>query len=382
MVAAWDALQRRIEELNNLGGAMSLLEWDQQTMMPSGGSPHRGAQLATLSAIHHERLSNPEVMDWIEEIAASKPTTIQAAAIRNARRQHQRAVQIPSDLVHAYAKARSDGFAAWGRAREQERFSDFVPALRELVSLTRQIAQCHGDAAHIYDNLLEAFDPGSRTATLEPLFVRLRKELSHFVNACQQNEGPEPLNLQISKAAQMRLNERVVHALGFRAENGRLDRSIHPFTVGLGPLDVRLTTRVHELDPLSTLGGTIHECGHGLYEQGLPIDLARTGLCTAAGMGLHESQSRFWENIIGKSHPFCIWLCSLMKQDWPGLELDATKLYRASNRVEPSLVRVEADEATYNLHIAIRFQLELALISGELEVEVVLGVVGNELLLV
>jgi carboxypeptidase Taq len=366
---AWSALKQRLEELDNLGSAMGLLEWDQQTHMPSGGAVHRGAQLATLSAIHHERLTDPRLTEWMEAIDSAGSDPIQKAAIRNTRRQHTRATQVPVDLVRAFARARADGFTAWGTARESGSFADFVPALRELVALTRQVVQCYGPAEHSYDHLLESYDPGSRTAELQPMFGRLRSELSEFVAACGEVSGPEPLNLQISMAEQMRLNERVVKALGFRGSDGRLDRSIHPFTVGLGPHDVRLTTRVHELDPLSTLGGTIHECGHGMYEQGLPMDLAGTGLCSAAGMGLHESQSRFWENIIGHSRAFCSWLCDEMKSAWPGLDISTERIYGASNRVMPSFVRVEADEATYNLHIVVRFQLELALIEGSLEVE-------------
>ena len=284
------------------------------------------------------------------DVLAQAPTPTQRCAIRVLSRDYERASRIPSQLVRALAEARSEGFSAWGSARESKKFEDFAPALERLVQLTRETAACHGEAEHIYDHLLTEYDPGSTTAQLQPLFERLQTELSAYVAACGEREGPEPLNLQISKAAQMRLNKRVVKALGFRGTEGRLDRSIHPFTVGLGPQDVRLTTRVHELDPLSTLGGTIHECGHGLYEQGLPTELMNTGLCGAAGMGLQESQSLFCDIVIGRSRPFCQWLCGVIKEEWPGLGLDTESLFRASNRVEPSLIRVEADEATYNLH--------------------------------
>ena len=369
MSNAWSSLTQRLEELQHLGGILGLLEWDQQTMMPSGSASLRGAQLATLSALHHEKLTDPQVGEWMAEVLAHSPTPTQQSAIRVLSRDYERASRIPSQLVRSMAEARSAGFSAWGTARETKKFEDFAPALKRLVQLTREVAACHGEAEHIYDHLLNEYDPGSTTSELRPLFERLRTELSAYVAACGEQQGPEPLNLQISKAAQMRLNQRVVDALGFRGTEGRLDRSIHPFTVGLGPQDVRLTTRVHELDPLSTLGGTIHECGHGLYEQGLPSELMNTGLCAAAGMGLHESQSRFWENVIGRSRPFCQWLCGIIKEEWPGIGLDTNSLFRASNRVEPSLIRVEADEATYNLHIVIRFQLEVALLEGQLEVD-------------
>ena len=199
--------------------------------------------------------------------------------------------------------------------------------------------------------------------------LKIASELVPFVQAAAEREGPSGLEgVHVPAAALRLINDRVISALGFRTEDGRLDESQHPFTVGVGPHDVRLTTHIYEADLLATLGGTIHECGHGLYEQGIPDALLGTGLGEAAGVGLHESQSRFWENIIGRSEAFCRWLAPALREAHPDLDLTPDRLYGACNRVAPSLIRIKADEATYNLHILIRYQLETALLTGDLAV--------------
>ncbi|MEC7946154.1 MAG: carboxypeptidase M32 [Myxococcota bacterium] len=233
----------------------------------------------------------------------------------------------------------------------------------------RETAMAVGYADHLYDALLEQYDPGSTIGQLDPMVGRLEALLVPFVQATRGRPGPRPLKgLHVPADALRVINRRVIEALGFRPDDGRLDELQHPFTVGIGPHDVRLTTHLYEDDLLATLGGTIHECGHGLYEKGIPDDLRGTGLAEAPGMGMHESQSRFWENMIGRSEAFCRWLVPILEAAHPSIGLTPTQLYAASNRVEPSLIRIKADEATYNLRILIRYQLETALLTGDLAV--------------
>jgi carboxypeptidase Taq len=363
----WDRIQARVSELTTLGQVVQLLEWDQQTMMPSGGAPQRGAHLSVLSGLMHERLSDPALSTWMAGVdAADDP--VSRAAIRKIRRRHERATRIPVKLVRALTEAANAGFSAWLAAREADDFSTFQPHLERLVALRCEEVSHLGPAAHPYDHLLDEYDPGARTADLLPLFDRLSRRLSAFIAELDGRPGPAALTEHFDLEGQVWLSRQVLDRLGFRMDDGRLDLSAHPFTVAMGPSDVRLTTRYDENDLLSGLGGTIHECGHGMYEQGLPSRWAGTWLDEAAGMAMHESQSRFWENTVGRSLPFFGWLTGLIRERWPESKVTAESLYGAANRVQPSLIRVEADEVTYNLHVGIRFELELALIEGNLAV--------------
>ena len=364
---AWASLQGRVAELEALEGVMQLLEWDQQTMMPSGGAPHRGSQLSTLSGLMHDRLSDPKIGDWLSHLDADNDP-VRAAAVRNVRRDHERAVKVPSRLVSEIAEASNSGFTAWMNAREQNSFTPFQPALERLVELRRSEISALGPAEHPYDHLLDQYDPGSTTAQLQPLFARLRTELAAFIAEVSQHDGPQPISGQWDIEGQQRLSDTVISAIGFRLSDGRLDASQHPFTVGMGTGDVRLTTHLYADDLLGGLTGTVHEAGHGMYEQGLPSNHTGTSVASAAGMGLHESQSRFWENVIGRSEPFFEWLVPHITEQWPDNTLTAADWFGHANRVERSLIRVQADEATYNLHIIIRFELELKLLTGEISV--------------
>jgi len=364
---AWASLQGRVAELEALEGVMQLLEWDQQTMMPSGGAPHRGSQLSTLSGLMHDRLSDPQIGDWLGHLDADTDP-IRAAAVRNVRRDHERAVKVPSRLISEIAKASNSGFSAWMSAREQNSFAPFQPALERLVELRRSEIAALGPAEHPYDHLLDQYDPGSTTAQLHPLFARLGAELATFIAEVSQYEGPRSISGQWDLEGQQRLSDTVISAIGFRLNDGRLDAAQHPFTVGMGIGDVRLTTHLYADDLLSGLTGTVHEAGHGMYEQGLPSNHTGTSVASAAGMGLHESQSRFWENVIGRSEPFFEWLVPHITEQWPDSTHTAADWFGHANRVDRTFIRVQADEATYNLHIIIRFELELKLLSGEISV--------------
>lgn len=369
MLDAWGHLSRRISELDALAGAAGLLEWDQQTYMPSGGGPARGQQAAVIGAILHERMTAPEVGGWLDALEASPLDEVQQAAVRKQRRSWRRSTLIPTRLVEELAIARSEGFAAWMKARQEDDFSAFEPKLQRLIDLAREAAErtATPQTAHLYDELLEEYDPGSRVADLAPMFQRLSAGLGELLTAVEGKAGPAPVDVELDDAGVQALSRRVIRDLGFDLKRGRLDLSEHPFTCGVSGDDVRLTMKLNRKSPFGALAGTIHECGHGMYEQGLPGHLAGTGLDKAAGMGLHESQSRFWENFIGRSLPFCRYLIPRMAGIWPDLAITPEALFGSQNRIERSLIRVHADEATYNLHIVVRFELEVAMMEGKLQ---------------
>jgi carboxypeptidase Taq len=366
MAEVWSRLQERLRELDALTEAMGVLEWDHQTHMPPGGAAGRGRQMGVLAAIKHRRLADPDVGDWLDALEGVDDPII-AASVRNTRRAYTRATAIPAELVSAFSEATTAGHAAWMAARKDNDFAPFAPALERILSLTRQQVACLGTAEHPYDLLLSEYDPGSTVATLRPMFSRLAGALSEVIDDAIARPRPPALSLHVPLQPMKAINRRVVEALGFSMERGRLDEAEHPFTLGVTPGDVRLTTHYHLDSLLGTLSGTIHETGHGLYEQGLP---ERPGTWTggAAGMGLHESQSRFWENCIGRSRPFCRWLVGVLDDELPGHGLTADTIFGAANRVSRSLIRISSDESTYNLHILVRFELELALLTGDLSV--------------
>jgi carboxypeptidase Taq len=372
----WNALVAHVTETRTLAGVLGVLEWDQQVFMPAGSSGARGGQIAALSELHHARVADARLGDLAEAVLASADEdlgpdvpdgSVRASAARVLLRDHRRASAVPTALVGRSARASSAGFSAWNRAREALDYELFAPALAELIAVARDVAACHNPEAHLYDGALEAFDPGARVADLTPMFERLGAALVPLVEAAREQEGPPVLPLHVPVAAFERLNRHVLEGLGYDFDRGRIDLAAHPFTVGIHPDDVRVTTRLLSGAPLSTLGATIHEGGHALYEQGLPAHLFGTGLCRPAGAGLHESQSRFWENQIGRSRAFFQWLQPAMNEA-TGVQIDPEVLYRSANRVDPGFIRVEADEATYNLHVIVRYQLEVAIFEGQLSI--------------
>ena len=363
MERTWKQLSARMHELETLEGVVGLLQWDQQTVMPAKGGGSRGEQVALLSRLSHELLTAPEVGEWVDALADADLSPVQSAGLRNLSRDRARAVRVPPDLVGRLAQAQTEGFEAWIRAKEAADFQQFAPALGELVELTAERCRAIDGDRPVYDVLLDEYDPGTTTASLRDMFGRLRGGLVELIGAVGDRTQP-PVDAALPVGAQLRLQEQVAGLIGFDLEAGRLDESEHPFTVGVGPGDVRITTHVHERDLLRGLSGAIHEAGHGMYEQGLPPELRPTGAGHAASMGLHESQSRFWENFIGRSQAFFGWLEPRLAEYFPGAGLRADDLYRAANRIEPGLIRVAADEVTYNLHIIVRFELELALFEG------------------
>ena len=364
-----DSLFARMQELRDLTGVIGLASWDQETYLPRKGDSARASQLATLQGLYHERLVDPRLGDWLEQADAQSDD--ERAMVRVLKKERDRAVKIPGRLVKALAEAQSKGLTAWREARDAKDFAVFRPAVETLVKLRREQADAWGHDGERYDALLEGYEPGMRVRRLVPVLGELAAKLVPMVR--QLEAAPKPKDVFANKSfdtgKQWGFTLGLLEAMGFDLEAGRQDRSTHPFTSGSHPHDVRLTTRLFADNPLSAIFSTIHEGGHGLYEQGFPLELARTTLAQAPSMGLHESQSRLWENVVGRSRPFWTAFYPKLQATFPGELRDVSldDFLRAVNRVERSFIRVEADEVTYNLHIVLRTELELALIRGTLE---------------
>lgn len=366
----WDKLSARLTELDAINGVIGLIGWDQMTYLPPAANEVRGQQSGVLEKLAHERFTAPEVGGWLAELEGVALDEVKTAAVRNASRSWRRATRVPGRLVEELARARADAYTAWLGAREADDYAPFARPLQRVIDLTREQGALLSDGAgHPYDALLEGYDPGSTVAELAPMFERLGRELGVLLAALDGKPHPAAFIERLDIPGQRKLSDRLLVDLGFDLRRGRLDDSEHPFTSGQHPTDVRLTSHFYEDDFLGGLGSTVHECGHGLYEQGLDVAWDGTGVNKAAGMGLHESQSRFWENMIGRSLPFFRYLVPRMQGIWPRLATTPEALYAGANRVERSLIRIYADEATYNLHILVRFGLECRIFEGALDAD-------------
>jgi carboxypeptidase Taq len=371
---AWEVLDRAMADVRALSGASWLLQWDQETYMPPRGAAARGDQLAAIQGTLHERLTAPAVAEALARAeAAADGDPDRSAILRALRFDHDRAARLPGDLVRAIAQAQTDGVETWKEARAGNDFRRFAPKLERLVALRREQADAYGvpPGGERYDALLEGYEPGMRVARLEPIFARLVSWLAPVVERITAAPRPDASFLEgrFDAEAQWAFTLELLEAIGFDGRSGRQDRSVHPFSLGLDPGDVRVTTRIFERQPLSAIFSTLHEAGHGVYEQNLPAEHRRNVLCAAPSMGLHESQSRLWENLVGRSLPFWRAFLPRLAHRFPALEgVSPERFHRAVNRVERSLVRVDSDEVTYNLHIVLRFELELAMLRGKLAV--------------
>ena len=374
---AYGKLLERLALAADLRAAGSLLSWDEEVNMPPGGAEARAEQKATLGRLAHEVFTSPEVGEYLEALrdweAGLDPDSDEAAILRVTRRDYQRARRVPPELVAEVIRASSQGYHAWVEARRQRQFAPFAGPLARLVELRRQMADALGYAEERYDALLEEHEPGMRTSQVRALFDRLKEGLLPLVQAIAERQDrvrDDFLHQEYDEGAQWDLTLEALRAIGFDFQRGRQDRSIHPFTTGLAPGDVRLTTRIHTGVFGPALFSSLHEGGHGLYEQGIPDRWRRTPLAGGASSAVHESQSRLWENVIGRSREFWTFFFPKVRERFPAqlAGVDAEAMYRAVNRSRPSLIRVDADEVTYNLHIMLRFELELALLDGDLPV--------------
>lgn len=361
-----------MNELKDLDGILGLLEWEDETYAPAGARTARGPQVATLEAVRHRKLTNPALAGLLDTVAGETET--QRLMVARLRRHVDRATKVPERLVRALAEARSAALPAWQQARAEARFSDFAPYLGRLLPLVREKADALGDGQQSrYDVLLDEYEPEMSTDALAPVLDALRHALVPLVETLASAPPPtdDVLKQPFDDDGQWRFTLRLLRDLGFDFAHGRQDRSAHPFTASVNERDVRVTTRVDETNLMSAISSTVHECGHALYEQGFDEAHYRTYLAAAPSMGIHESQSRLWENQVGLSLPFWSYYLPVLRETFPQQlnGVDPVDFWRAINRVARSPIRVDADEVTYNLHILVRFELEQALIRDDLRVE-------------
>jgi len=369
---------RRVREVHHLGAGMGVLGWDQEVNLPPGGVMARAQQRAALATVIHERTVAAELGELIEALSVADLDAYAKADLREMKRQRDRAVKIPTKLVASKAEAESLAQQAWVTARRDDSWPTFEPHLARLLELKREEAEAVGYDEEAYDALLDEFEPGARVRELSDLFADLRGELQTLLEELKDSAAAERSGLlkqSCDVAAQAALSRRVLEDIGFDFERGRLDVSTHPFTQGLAPGDVRLTTRFADDNLVVGLYASLHEGGHALYEQGLPAEHAATAVGQAISLGIHESQSRLWENLVGRSRPFMSYLRPLLAEYFPDQFDGVTgdELYRAANVIAPGAIRIEADEVTYNLHIVLRMELERALVRGEIAVAEVPG---------
>jgi carboxypeptidase Taq len=363
------ALRERLAELSDLNAAGALIAWDRETVMPEEGAGGHGDMLSTLERLAHERLADPELAGLLDELGTAPGSDEDAAIARVVRRDHDRATRIPVELTAQIAKLTSEAIPAWTRARAASDFSIFQPLLERQVELRREVAACFPEAEHPYDALLADYEPGATTAGIRATFARLAEGLVPLVEAIAERPEPPALPGPFPEDGQRTLGREIALAMGFEDSAWRMDDSVHPFSMTISRRDVRVTSRWSPGD-FAGLFATMHEVGHGLYEAGVDPSLERTTLGAGTSMGIHESQSRLWENQVGRSLPFWRHWYPRAQELFPealdGLAVE--DFHRAVNVVRPSLIRVDADEATYSLHVILRFELEVALIEGTLAV--------------
>ena len=377
-------LARLLRESALLGSCSSVLGWDEQAFMPKGGTQFRSEQLGLIAGLTHERATSPRIGELLSDLEAAgdlgDPDGDRAVNVREARRSFNRATKLPRRLVEELSRTTTLAQEAWVKAREDSEFSVFLPWLEKMIGLKREEAQAIGYGSGVpYDALLDDYEPGATTAEIAKVFAPLRDDLVKLVSAI--HHSPKRPNIDIltrhyPKTPQIVLAEGASRSIGFDFERGRIDASAHPFCSGFGPGDCRLTTRYNDHHFPSAFFGVLHESGHGIYEQGLPTDSFGLGNGQAVSLGIHESQSRMWENFVGRSRSFWKYMYPTTQLAFPQAvgQVGFDDFHFAINDVRPSFIRVEADEVTYNLHIMLRFELEQLLVSGELKPADVPGV--------
>jgi carboxypeptidase Taq len=374
MSEAYRALEARFARISHIGGALAILQWDHQVMMPPGGNAARAEQMATLRQIAHELLISEQTGELLERAGqdAGALAPWQAANLREMRRSHRRASAMPSELIAALVRATATAEMIWREARPRADFAMLRPALEEVVRLTREEAAAKAEALDLapYDALLEGYEPGMSAAMIDALFEPLAAFLPEFLERVLAHQAaPLPLQAHFPAAGQKALGERLMRALGFDFDKGRLDESLHPFCGGV-PDDIRMTARYDETDAASGLMAVLHETGHALYNAGLPGEWRYQPVGKPRSFAVHESQSLLVEMQVCRSRAFLSYLAPLLRETFgvDGAAFSVDNLYAQAIRVERSLIRVDADEVTYPLHIVLRYRLEKALLAGVLEV--------------
>ncbi len=375
--ALYEDLSAHLKTTALLASCANVLSWDEQTYMPPQGAEHRSNQLGLLAGMVHDRVTSPRVGELLAELEPRAdlggPDSVEKANVREARRTYDRATKLPRALVEEISRVTSLGQQAWVAARGESNFASFLPWLAKIVDLKRQEARCIGfDGGVPYDALLDEYEPGMKVGDVQAVFTPLREALVALVSGiASATKRPDEaiLRRRFPAEAQRAFATDVAKRIGFDFDAGRLDVTAHPFCNGIGPGDCRLTTRYHESHFPEAFFGVLHEAGHGMYEQGLDRAAYGTPAGDAVSLGIHESQSRMWENFVGRSRPFWSHFHPQAQAHFPDAlgNVGLDDFYGAINDVRPSFIRVEADEVTYNLHIMLRFELEQPLISGDLQ---------------
>jgi len=373
MISAYERLTALGKELQLVSDSAAVLGWDQEVLLPSRGIPYRAEQMSWFSGYVHERFTAAEVGEWIVEAEDQTKAgdVVAAANCREWRHEYDRSTCLPTKLVQELAEARVHSQAAWAEARKVSDFRRFAPHLQKLVDLSREHAERWGYDDQLYDALIDRFERGATARGLVGTLGSLRTALLPIVDAAASRPPYDRSGLSghYPVERQQAFNREVAESIGFDFEAGRIDTAVHPFCSGMAPYDTRLTTRYDETDFLSSLFGVLHEAGHGLYEQGLPKDWRGQPVGNSVSLGVHESQSRLWENHVGRSRGFWEkWLPRAIHHFPHLMGLTPEDLYAAVNQAERSHIRVEADEVTYDLHILLRFELECAIFSGDLAI--------------
>ena len=364
-------------EVADLNAASAVLGWDQQTYMPSGSAEGRGEQLATLGQIAHIKFTSDEVGRLLDELEPQtrqlEPDSDDARLIKVTRREYDKNTKVPTEWVAEFARVTTVGQQVWQEARVENNFAKFQPYLEKIIDLRRRYAAIFAPYDHVYDPLLDDFEPGMKTAEVKEIFGKLRPQQVELIKAIGERPQVDDsfLHQSFDEQKQWDFGVEVITKMGYDWQRGRQDRSAHPFTTNFGIDDVRITTKFLPDFVSSAIFSTVHETGHALYEQGVDHALARTPLAGGASLGLHESQSRLWENLVGRSYPFWQHFYPRLQEYFPAQlgNVNLDTFYKGINKVQPSLIRIEADEATYNLHIMLRLELEIALIEGSLQVK-------------
>ncbi len=377
-MTALEELKNRLAEITDLRHVSALIGWDQQTYMPLGGSAARAEQSATLQKLVHETFIAAETGRLLDEaapeVARLDPDSDEARLVNVTQRDYEKARKIPAELVAELARVTAQATDVWAQARAQSDWKPFSPYLQKIVELNRRLADALGYTDQMYDALLDQYEPEMKTAEVKAVFDAIKPDLIALVKAVSAKAdavSDEVLHREYDEQKQWDFGLEVIKRYGFDFVRGRQDKSVHPFTTGFSINDVRITTRVDQNFLSPALFGTLHETGHALYEQGFSQTLERTPLSDGASLGMHESQSRMWENLVGRSKPFWNFFFPRLKEIFPVQLADQTveSFYRAANKVSPSLIRVEADEVTYGLHIMLRFEIETDMLNGVLKIE-------------
>ncbi len=355
-------------ETEALGQVMGRLSWDQETMMPEGAAEQRAEEMAALAGVLHRRRTDPRIGNWLE--TAQPETETEGRQLAEIRREFTRTEKVPEALAAELARTTSLAHRVWAEARATEDFDLFQPKLEQVLSLSREKAAALADGGDLYDALLEDYEPGATAASLDAMFGALRPRLVALRDRVLGAEAKAPqLERTFDEDGQLTISTRLARAFGYDTDHGRIDKAVHPFSSGSG-LDVRITTRTEAHNPANCFYSTVHEVGHATYEQGVSRDLLLTPLGRGASMGVHESQSRIYENQLGRSAAFTGWLFQQMEDVFGDAGVpNAGAFYAAMNACEPGYIRTEADEVHYNLHVLLRFDLERDLIAGRLDVK-------------